>query len=250
MRVHFAKLLGYALLIFTLGYCQQASKEQALEASEEQPVQSITELATWHPIDTTMSITTWIGSKPTGQHNGIIPFQNGEIGVYQNEIVGGKFQINIRGLKVMDLQKDPEKNEKLHSHLMSEDFFAADSFPSASFEVTEVAPYDSAKLPQDTQSRFESEYAPETLSAFMVPDPTHLVTGNLSMRGVTKSITFPAKFVQLANLIRIEARFNLNRTDWNLSYSDEASVLDKARDKFIFNTVNVGLYVEAPVDLQ
>jgi accessory colonization factor AcfC len=42
-----------------------------------------------------------------------------------------------------------------------------------------------------------------------------------------------------------KAKFNIDRTEWNLSYGDEANAVDKAKDKFIYNTVNIGLEVTA-----
>lgn len=79
----------------------------------------------------------------------------------------------------------------------------------------------------------------------MVTNPTHTITGNLTMRGTTKSVSFPAKVSVDANSIVAEAKFNIDRTDWNLSYGDESSVVDKAQDKFIYNTVNVGFSLVA-----
>jgi polyisoprenoid-binding protein YceI len=235
--------LMIGLLTLTLISSCSTPTEKNLEAGAEQEVMSVSEKATWIDIDTASSVVTWIGSKPKGQHNGIIPFSTGQLAVLNNEIVGGKFEMAVQRLQVMDLMKDPARSKKLKDHLMSEDFFEADSFPTASFEIVEVTPFDSAALPKDIQE-FESEYTPATLSSFMVANPTHLITGNLTLRGVTRSITFPADISFNPESIRAEAKFNIDRTDWNLSYSDEASVIDKAKDRFIYNTVNVGLNLE------
>ena len=42
-----------------------------------------------------------------------------------------------------------------------------------------------------------------------------------------------------------KAKFNIDRTNWGLMYGDEASVVDKAKDKFIYNTVNVSFDITA-----
>ncbi len=236
------KLTIYLFALTLMSSCT-APTEKNLEAGAEQDVMSISEKATWMDIDTASSVVTWIGSKPKGQHNGIIPLNAGQLAVLTGEIVGGKFEMDIQRLQVMDLMKDAEKSKKLKDHLMSEDFFEADSFPTASFEIVEVTPFDSTTLPEDAKE-FESEYTPATLSSFMVANPTHMITGNLTLRGTTKSITFPAEISFKPEYIRAVAKFNIDRTDWNLSYSDEASVVDKAKDRFIYNTVNVGLNLE------
>jgi len=43
----------------------------------------------------------------------------------------------------------------------------------------------------------------------------------------------------------MEAKFNIDRTNWNIKYGEEASVTDKIKDKFIYDTVNLGFTVEA-----
>ena len=47
------------------------------------------------------------------------------------------------------------------------------------------------------------------------------------------------------NVLKAEGKFNIDRTRWNISYQDESSVLDKLKDQFIYNTVNVGFSIEA-----
>ena len=79
----------------------------------------------------------------------------------------------------------------------------------------------------------------------MVENPTHFISGNLTLRGVTKNITFPAAVSLDNGTVKAKANFNINRIDWNLKYQDESSVADKAKDKFIYNTVNVGFELEA-----
>ena len=85
------------------------------------------------------------------------------------------------------------------------------------------------------------------MSTFRVENPTHNITGNLTLRGITRSITFPA-YVEIpedGSGLLIEARFNLNRTEFGISYGDESSVADRAVDAFVYNTVNVGFALTA-----
>ena len=62
---------------------------------------------------------------------------------------------------------------------------------------------------------------------------------------VILSIAFPAKLIVEEGIIKAEAKFNIDRTLWGVMYGDEASVADKAKDKFVYNTVNIGLILEA-----
>ncbi|NMM49316.1 YceI family protein [Marinigracilibium pacificum] len=192
---------------------------------------------------------TWIGSKPTGKHNGMIPVTEGELFIENGTITSGSFTMNIKGLEVLDLENDPNKeddmNDKLTGHLMSEDFFAADSFPTASFEITEVKAFDAETMKVEGKEQFETEFKPANAEEFMIENPTHWVSGNLTMRGTTKNIAFPASVSVEGDKVTAEAKFNIDRTDWGLMYGDEASVADKAKDKFIYNTVNVGINLVA-----
>ena len=45
--------------------------------------------------------------------------------------------------------------------------------------------------------------------------------------------------------IAAQAGFNIDRTEWGLSYGDEASAVDKAKDQFIYNTVSVNFDIKA-----
>lgn len=213
--------------------------QKAVDAEEAKDVAEATADAVMMSVDTSQSVVTWIGSKPTGKHNGIIPITEGVVTAKGGELESASFTFSIPDLKIYDMEPENEFYGKLYGHLMSEDFFAADSFPNASFELVSVAAYDSSAV--SDQEQFETDNTPATLSEFMVENPTHLVTGNLTMRGTTKSITFPAKVAMEDGSIKTDAKFNIDRTDWGLMYGDESSVADKAKDKFIYNTVNVGI---------
>lgn len=236
------KLINYLLIASFCTYCfscVQPGQSESVSVADSVSVNKIPEDAIQLEVDTLFSVVTWIGSKPTGKHNGIISINGGDLYVLKNEIVGGTITFNIQSLLIRDISKDSEKYLKLYDHLMSEDFFQVDSFPTGSFQITKIIPFDSTLLTPE-EAQFQSDNAPASLQEFMDPNPTHLVTGNLNLRGVSKSISFPAIIQVSQGKIKAEAKFNINRTDWNLNYDSEANVLDKAKDKFIYNTVNVG----------
>lgn len=199
---------------------------------------------TKYELDLSSSVITWIGSRPVKQHNGTIGIKEGFLVSKDSSLVAGEILIDVPSLDIKDLKKDSENYEKLKNHLMSEDFFHADSFPVARFELITFVPYDSMIKIVDKEE-FPSENSPALLSEFMVKEPTHSVTGNLTIRGITKSITFPATILFRNNKVYAEAKFNIDRTEWNVKYDDESSVIDKAKDKFIYNTVNVGFSLQA-----
>ncbi|MEL7006536.1 MAG: YceI family protein, partial [Bacteroidota bacterium] len=186
---------------------------------------------------------TWIGSKPTGKHDGAIPVVEGTISVEDGTITAGSFSMDIANITIADIEEDTEEYGKLKGHLLSEDFFAAEEYPTATFEITAITSFDSTVI--NTKEEYETDFAPASGNEHIVTNPTHNISGNLTMRGATKNITFPANVSISGDKITAKAKFNIDRTDWKLMYGDEASVTDKAKDKFIYNTVNVGFEIEA-----
>ena len=68
-----------------------------------------------------------------------------------------------------------------------------------------------------------------------------MITGNLELKGVKKSITFPAKVTMSGESVTAEAKFNINRKEWKMSYGADESL----KDKFIRPTVHIGFNVTA-----
>lgn len=238
MKTSISNFFITAVAVFACFSCSKSPKGESAVVNEAQEVAEVSENAEMYELNTSRSVITWIGSRPAKQHNGTINVSGGQIAVTDGNISGGEITIDIKSLKDKDLSG--EDKAKLEGHLMSEDFFHADQYPTATFEIVEVVPFDSTYAIEEKE-QFKSKFTPASMKEFMVKDPTHKVTGNLTMRGTIKSVSFPAKISMDENSISAEAKFNIDRTDWNLSYGDEASVVDKAQDKFIYNTVNVGL---------
>ncbi len=221
--------------------CTPSQQGTSVEASEQEAGIILNDSAEIAVVDTLMSVITWIGSKPTGKHNGIIRITAGTVAIQADTVASGAITINLTSLRVMDM--DSSGNNKLTRHLLSKDFFDTENHPMGQFEVSHITPYDSMQI--ITKEEFVTENTPALLKAFMVRNPTHLISGNLTLRGITKNITFPAEINVSPSKVKMEAKFNIDRTDWNLSYRSEAKAVDKAKDKFIYNTVNVGFNLEA-----
>jgi polyisoprenoid-binding protein YceI len=237
------------LSIFTLGAvialssCGESSTSSTAETTEAADVQEASAEATMLNLDTEQSGITWIGSKPTGKHHGTIQITEGNVAWNNENIEGGSFTMDITSLVVLDIPADNENNAKLTGHLMSDDFFDAANYPNAEFTITSVEPYNATQLV--VQDEFATDNTPLKADEHIVENPTHWISGNLTMRGTTKNITFPAQVSWVDGQLIASAKFNINRTDWGLMYNDEASVADKLKDNFIYNTVNVGFDIVA-----
>ncbi len=211
-----------ALLLSTvaiLAACNNSSDTEKATTTESQTV--LAAGGTPYVIDSSTTVT-WTGSKPTGQHTGTFKVTDGTLLVKDNTLTGGSFTINILSLSNIDMAADAENKGKLEGHLKSPDFFDAEKFPTAKFEITSVEPYVAD-------------------SASAVKDATHLVKGNLTLKDSTKNISFPAKITVDANTAAASADFNIDRTLWGMNYKGP----ENPQDWVIKKEVNIKLDVRA-----
>lgn len=132
------------------------------------------------------------GSKVTGSHTGGFNEFSGHFFILDGQPVGGDHQVNI------DMTSVFSDNEKLTGHLKSVDFFEVETYPTATFDNVTI------------EKTSDSEYT---------------VTGNLEMKGVTKSVSFPATVAQNGDDVQLTAAFDINRTDWGIVYKGKADDL-------------------------
>lgn len=230
-------ILAAALMTFACG-----KSTETVEATDAQEVAQAE--GTTLTVDTGASTIAWTGYKPAGQHNGVIPAVEGTLITEGETIAGGKITFDITKLEIKDLEAGSEDYGKLHGHLQSPDFFDAATHPTATFEITSVEPFSSGDLVTDKEE-FETEFTPSSDSELAPEAPTNWISGNLTMRGTTKNIKFPATVTVSNGTAAVKAGFNIDRTDWGLSYGDEATATDKTKDKFIYNSVSIVLDTKA-----
>lgn len=180
------------------------------------------------------SMLAWEGYKPTGQHHGTVGITQGDLMVKDGSITGGKFAFDLNSITVLDLT-DPEWNGKLTNHLKSADFFEVENYPQVTFEITEVKALESATV---DPSKEKGDIV-----------PTHAITGNLTMKGITKSITFNAKIEKSDNMILAESNmFFIDRTEWNVQYKSK-KIFAEIKDDFINDEMGIKLkIVSMPVE--
>lgn len=231
--------------IFAIASCTQTPDSHNAETSSAAEVDTISANATRYSIDTSASQVNWYGFKPAGQHNGTIGIDQGSVAVENGEIVGGSFTIDLNDISVEDLEG--EDNQKLTGHLKSEDFFHIEEYPTAKFEITDVKKYSGNTTISSVEESSNKTVVvnDKEVTKYATENPTHLVTGNLTLRDTTLSIAFPASITVNDSQVEAEAKFNIDRTKWNVSYNDEGDLKRVAQDKFIYNTVNVGFDIVA-----
>lgn len=189
---------------FLFTACQSAPDADKAATGEEQTAGEATGVA--HTISATDSKVEWIGTKVDGQHNGTFNVSSGTLLVDNGTLTGGTISIDLTSVNVLDLQGD-YKND-LEGHLKSGDFFLTDSFPTATFAITGATAFD----PATGSSKLEGA--------------THTITGNLTMRGVTKSISFPALVAIEGNTVSAKADFNIDRSEWGINFKGPNNPVD------------------------
>lgn len=199
--------------------CQDAPKADEAETTEAKEVTEAT--GTAYATDLAQSKVEWVGTKPIGKHHGTFKLQEGNLVLTGDAITGGSFVVDIKSVQPDD--QDAEYNAKLQGHLLSPDFFEADKYPTGNFEITSVT----AGVAQTED--------------LVMKDATHMITGNLTLKGITKSISFPAKVVVAEGNVTADANFNIDRTQWNMVYGNDKSL----GDKFIRPEVNLQVHLVA-----
>lgn len=200
--------------------CSDAPKGDKATITNEQ--QASTASGQTFTVDTSASRIRFTGHGVGKNHPGTFRLASGNVAVNNNQITGGQFTINI---KSMDMeQKETMFQTKLKPHLLSGDFFDAEKFGTAKFEITKVEPYQANSA--DTS---------------IVAGANFNVSGNFTLRDVTKNITFPAKIDLDGNTLKAKANFDIDRTQWQMNYGNDKTL----KDKFISETVNIELDLQA-----
>lgn len=144
-----------------------------------------------YSLDTEASTLYWEAFKPGGHHMGGIALERGELIVKDGLPRQGSFVIDMNSITNMDIE-DKAFRMNLINHLKSDDFFSVGDYPTALFDITGARPYDS-----------EGDFNYE-------------VHGDLSLRGITKSITVLAKINTGENRLTTFARSEVDRTEFNI----------------------------------
>ncbi|MEX0988389.1 MAG: YceI family protein [Bacteroidales bacterium] len=162
---------------------------------------------------------TWKGTKPGGEHIGVIKVVKGKVKTEGTAITGGNFTIDMNTIVNKDLTNE-SFNKKLVDHLRSEDFFHTEAHPEANFKIKSVVAERSSK------------------DGFTA---NHKVTGDLTIRGITHQISFPANIkVDEASVKAKSGEIVLDRTKWNVNYQSR-KVFAELKDNYIHDEMYITL---------
>jgi polyisoprenoid-binding protein YceI len=228
------KFLLTAMLVGSFAFisCTNAPESDEAKTTEAKDVSGDKTGETWK-LNVSDSKIEWIGTKVSGYHTGNVPLKHGEVNVKNGEVTGGKFVMDIANMKVEGPKgSDTTANNKLLGHLKSADFFDVAVHPEGTFELTGVKPYAGEAVKDSVDPRQEE------INEYKVTDPTHLVSGNLTLKGVTKNIEFPARITVSGNTAEAIAKFNIDRKQWGIVYPGKP-------DDLIRDAIHLGISIKA-----
>ena len=159
-------LVALGITVSTLTFsCSDAPKGDAATVAGVQNAAAAE--GTSIAIDSTASSIRFVGNGVGKNHPGLFKVKEGAVAVANNTVTGGRFTIDINS---MEMEEKGEMFEtKLRPHLLNADFFDAEKYPAAQFEITKVEPYTATGT--DTS---------------VVAGANYLVSGNLTLRGCLK----------------------------------------------------------------
>ena len=202
--------------------CSNGTKADEAVTGEAQEVEVTAEATDYELVEG--SYLKWCGFKSyvASEHIGTIGVQAGTLAVAGNQLVGGTIIIDMNSISNEDIE-DEGKRGYLEGHLKSDAFFFVDNFPTAVFEIVEV--------------REESTDAAPSV-----------VVGNLTIRGITNSIEFPADVTVEEGIVHFSApTFSIDRTKWNVKYhdSEDATIAETLKEDMIDHSIELTINVSA-----
>ena len=137
----------------------------------------------------------FIGSNKIGaSHNGGFKTFDGIVAMHD-----GKPEVKSIAVDI-DTKSLYSDDEKLTGHLKSKDFFEVETHPTAKFVTTEIKPGGEKGA-------------------------THTLVGNLTLHGVTKSITIPATVKVEGDTMTLKSEFALNKNDFGMTFGGPGNVI-------------------------
>jgi polyisoprenoid-binding protein YceI len=167
-------------------------------------------------IDNKESVVTWKGSMAfadNGKHIGYVYLSKGELIIEKGQLVGGRVEIDMHSIEY----KDKEHTNSPVMHLKSADFFHVVEFPISTFVITRVA---------------------------SVSDENIKVTGNLTIKGITQAVTFPAKMEVKNGIVNANGKVTIDRTQWGIRYKS-GKFYDNLADEAVSDDIEFDMKIVA-----
>ncbi|MGB7785812.1 MAG: YceI family protein [Salinimicrobium sp.] len=141
-------------------------------------------------VDLSKSSIHWRGTKMrgAGKHEGQIDLISGFFLLDRDNLVGGRFTIDMNSIQVTDIpEHEPVPRKRFNNHMRSEDFFHTSKYPTSEFTITKI-----------------NDLANDSI----------LVSGNLTIKDITRNVNFKA----INRKGEFCTKFKFDRFEWNIAY--------------------------------
>lgn len=169
-----------------------------------------------YSIDTAESVVTWEGSMVFDfgkEHIGYVHLSKGDLMIDKGKLVGGEVEIDMNTIEFKDKE---DKNPPI-KHLKSPDYFDVEKFPTSTFVITKV----------DSVIRDNIK-----------------ITGDLSIKGVTNAVTFPAQIEVKDGVVNANGKIVIDRTQWGIRYKS-GKFYDNLADQAVSDEISLQMKVVA-----
>ena len=166
-------------------------------------------------IDTKQSVVTWKGSMALDieeEHIGYVYVSKGELMIEKGKLVGGTVVIDMNTIEYKD---KTNKNTPV-KHLKSPDYFDVEKFPISTIAITKVESVGSQTI----------------------------VTGDLTIKGITHPVTFPAKMEVKDGIVKANGKLVIDRTDWGIRYKS-GKFYDILADEIVSDDIEFHMMIVA-----
>lgn len=151
----------------------------------------------------------WYAEKVTGKHNGTVQLKSGEFNLNGDKLTSGTFVVDMTTIECLDLEG--EWKDKLVGHLKSDDFFGVETYPAATFTL------------KNAKTQGGNKYQ---------------VTGEMTIKGITNTVEFPAEIVVAGDKVITTATVTIDRSKYNVKYGS-GSFFDDLGDKTIYDNFDL-----------
>jgi polyisoprenoid-binding protein YceI len=168
-----------------------------------------------YSIDLENTTLKWTANRVTKTHWGYITMKRGHIVIDGKNIISGDFQVDMNSIVVRDMDESPWRT-KLENHLKSIDFFNVEKFPTSKLTITKVS---------FNQGAFK-------------------VMGDLTIRGITHPVEFPAIINFSDSGPRATGQIKIDRTLFDVNFRSGKFFTDLG-DKMIYNEFTIDFEIKA-----
>ena len=207
--------LLYLIMMIALVFpaCRGRAKAGNDNNKSEGPVSLHTGDEKYVAIDTKESVVTWKGSNSFGAHTGYVYLSKGELMIENDQLVGGTVEVDMNTIEDEKYGRD----NGLVQHLKNPDFFDVKKFPTATIAITKAEP---------------------------TAGGDKNITGNLTIKGITNPVGFPAKVEIKDGTVRADGKLVIDRTKWDVRYNS-GKFYDNLADKTISDSIEFHVKIVA-----